>query len=201
MDPLAILGLIQLGASIIGGLQAQQAADEQRRLMEANLERQLRAQESLVNLAAQLANKSYEGTLSPYYSALQGRALQSMRAVAGAAGLANSGIAQAAAADIGAQVNASLLRELAQLDREKVMPLLQAQSGLAQILGQQAGVRAGLMQEYSKMGPDLSWLPLLASTRPEILRQMFGWLDFSWLGGLGGGSGSVGGGGVTTLTP
>jgi hypothetical protein len=88
--------------------------------------------------------------------------------MAGQAGLANSGLALAAAADISSQVQADLLRNLAQLDLQKIQPLLAAQANLAQILGSQAQLQGQLMSYYGQMGPDLSWLPTLLAVRPDL---------------------------------
>jgi hypothetical protein len=99
---------------------------------------------------------------------VEGRSLQAARAAAGQAGLANSGLATAAAADISSQVQADLLKNLAQLDLQKIQPLLAAQTNLAQILGGQAQLQGQLMQTYGQMGPDLSWLPTLLSARPDL---------------------------------
>lgn len=191
MDPLAILGLIQLGTSILGGLNAQRAAEDQQRRMFAAMDAQAQAAIGAVNAATQLANRDFTGRLTPYYSALLGRSLQGARAEAGASGLINSGLATQAAADIRSQADAALMRDLANLDYQKMLPLLQAQSALANVYGQQAGMNAQLMQLYGQMGPDLSWLPILASARPDVLNRMF---DFGRLfGGLFGGGGASGG--------
>jgi hypothetical protein len=168
MDLLGILGLIQLGASLIGGFRAQQEAERRQALMDAALARQIEAAISAINAATQLANKDFAGRLSPYASLVEGRSLQAARAAAGQAGLANSGLATAAAADISSQVQADLLRSLAQLDLQKIQPLLAAQTNLAQIFGNQAQLQGQLMDYYGKMGPDLSWLPTLISARPDL---------------------------------
>jgi hypothetical protein len=105
---------------------------------------------------------------------VEGRSLQAARAAAGQAGLANSGLATAAAADISSQVQADLLRNLAQLDFQKMQPLLAAQTNLAQILGNQAQLQGQLMDFYGKMGPDLSWLPTLISARPDLFNINLG---------------------------
>jgi hypothetical protein len=65
-------------------------------------------------------------------------------------------------------VQADLLRNLAQLDFQKMQPLLAAQTNLAQILGGQAQLQGQLMQTYGQMGPDLSWLPTLLAARPDL---------------------------------
>lgn len=168
MNPLAILGLIQLGASLISGFRSAQAASEQEAQANALLGRQLQANESLVNLAAKLANQRYEGQLSPYYSALQGRAQEQANAAVGAAGLVNSGLATAAASDISSQVTAQMSRDLAQLDMQKTQPLLQAMGIQSQTYADQARLRFGLSQEYGKNGPDLSWLALLLYNNPNL---------------------------------
>jgi len=178
MDLLGILGLIQLGASLISGFRAQQEAERRQALMDATLARQIEAALSAVNTATQLANRDFTGRLSPYASMVEGRSLQAARAVAGQAGLANSGLAMAAAADISAQVQADLLRNLAQLDMQKMQPLLAAQTNLAQIFGTQAQLQGQLMDYYGKMGPDLSWLPTLLAVRPDLFNFNLG------LGGL-----------------
>jgi hypothetical protein len=168
MDLLGILGLIQLGASLIGGFRAQQEAERRQALLDAALARQVEAALSAINTAAQLANRDFAGRLSPYASLVEGRSLQAARAMAGQAGLANSGLALAAAADISSQVQADLLRNLAQLDLQKIQPLLAAQANLAQILGSQAQLQGQLMSYYGQMGPDLSWLPTLLAVRPDL---------------------------------
>lgn len=191
MDPLAILGLIQLGTSILGGLNAQRAAEEQQRRMYAAMDAQVKAAMNAVNAAAQLANRDFTGRLTPYYSVLLGRSLQGARADAGAAGLTNSGLALQAAADIRSQADASLMRDLANMDYQKMLPLLQAQGALANVYGQQVGAYGQLMQLYGQMGPDLSWLPMLAAAKPDVLARMF---DFGGLFGSLFGGGGVGGG-------
>jgi hypothetical protein len=168
MDLLGILGLIQLGASLIGGFRAQQEAERRQALLDAALARQTEAALAAINTATQLANRDFTGRLSPYASLVEGRSLQAARAMAGQAGLANSGLAMAAAADISSQVQADLMRNLAQLDFQKIQPLLAAQTNLAQILGGQAQLQGQLMDYYGKMGPDLSWLPTLISARPDL---------------------------------
>jgi hypothetical protein len=142
--------------------------------MDAALSRQLEAALSAINTATQLANRDFTGRLSPYASLVEGRSLQAVRAAAGQAGLANSGLATAAAADISSQVQADLLRNLAQLDFQKIQPLLAAQTNLAQILGGQAQLQGQLMDYYGKMGPDLSWLPTLISARPDLFNINLG---------------------------
>jgi len=168
MNLLGILGLIQLGASLIGGFRAQQEAERRQALMDATLARQVEAALSAINTATQLANRDFAGRLSPYASLAEGRSLQAARAMAGQAGLANSGLALAAAADISSQVQADLMRNLAQLDFQKIQPLLAAQTNLAQILGGQAQLQGQLMNYYGQMGPDLSWLPTLLAARPDL---------------------------------
>jgi hypothetical protein len=168
MNLFGILGLIQLGASLISGFRAQQEAERRQALMDAALARQTEAALAAINTATQLANRDFTGRLSPYASLVEGRSLQAARAAAGQAGLANSGLALAAAADISSQVQADLLRNLAQLDMQKIQPLLTAQTNLAQILGSQAQLQGQLMDYYGKMGPDLSWLPTLISARPDL---------------------------------
>ncbi len=187
MDLLGILGLIQLGASLIGGFRAQQEAERRQALMDAALARQTEAALGAVNAAAQLANRDFAGRLSPYASMVEGRSLQAARGAAGQAGLANSGLALAAAADISSQVQADLLKNLAQLDLQKVQPLLTAQTNLAQVLGNQAQLQGQLVDYYGKMGPDLSWLPTLLATKPDLFN-----LDLSWLWGSSGSSGTPG---------
>ncbi len=174
MDLLGILGLIQLGASLIGGFRAQQEAERRQALMDAALARQTEAALAAINTAMQLANKDFAGRLSPYASLVEGRSLQAARAMAGQAGLANSGLALAAAADISSQVQADLLRNLAQLDFQKIQPLLTAQTNLAQILGSQAQLQGQLMGYYGQMGPDLSWLPTLLAARPDLFNINLG---------------------------
>jgi len=176
MDLLGILGLIQLGASLIGGFRAQQEAERRQALLDAALARQVEAALSAINTATQLANRDFAGRLSPYASLVEGRSLQAARAVAGQAGLANSGLALAAAADISSQVQADLLRNLAQLDLQKIQPLLAAQTNLAQILGSQAQLQGQLMSYYGQMGPDLSWLPTLLAARPDLFNFNLGGL-------------------------
>jgi hypothetical protein len=168
MDLLGILGLIQLGASLIGGFRAQQEAERRQALLDAALARQTEAALAAINTATQLANRDFAGRLSPYASLVKGRSLQAARAMAGQAGLAGSGLALAAAADISSQVQADLLRNLAQLDLQKIQPLLAAQTNLAQILGNQAQLQGQLMNYYGQMGPDLSWLPTLLAARPDL---------------------------------
>jgi hypothetical protein len=174
MGLFAILGLIQLGASLIGGFRAQQEAERRQALMDAALTRQTEAAISAINTAMQLANKDFTGRLSPYASLVEGRSLQAARAAAGQAGLANSGLAAAAAADISSQVQADLLRSLAQLDLQKIQPLLTAQTNLAQIFGGQAQLHSQLMDYYGKMGPDLSWLPMLLAAKPDLFNFNLG---------------------------
>jgi len=176
MDLFGILGLIQLGASLIGGLRAQQEAERRQALMDAALARQTEAALAAVNAATRLANQDFAGRLSPYASMVEGRSLQAARAAAGQAGLANSGLALAAAADISSQVQADLLKNLAQLDLQKIQPLLTAQTNLAQVLGNQAQLQEQLVDYYGKMGPDLSWLPTLLAAKPDLFN-----FDLSWL--------------------
>ena len=178
MNLLGILGLIQLGASLIGGFRSQQEAAQRQALMDAALARQTEAALAAINTAAQLANRDFTGRLSPYASLVEGRALQAARAAAGQAGLANSGLSVAAVSDISSQVQADLLRNLAQMDMQKIQPLLAAQTNLAQVLGNQAQLQGQLMDYYGKMGPDLSWLPTLLAAKPDLfnvnLGNMFG---------------------------
>lgn len=168
MNLLGILGLIQLGASLIGGFRSQQEAERRQAMMDAALARQTEAALAAINTAAQLANRDFTGRLSPYASLVEGRSLQAARAAAGQAGLANSGLSVAAASDISSQVQADLLRNLAQMDMQKIQPLLAAQTNLAQVLGNQAQIQGQLMDYYGKMGPDLSWLPTLLTARPDL---------------------------------
>lgn len=194
MDPMAILGLIQLGASLIGGFRAAQEAERQQRLMERAMDEQTRAMQRALNLAAQIANKDITGAMMPYYSALQGRAMQAARAQAGAAGLTGSGLEAAAVQGIVGDVNAAIAQNLLQYESQRYAPLLQALGAFSGTLGEQARLRGAVMQQFSEAGPDLSWLPILLSTNPNLF-------NFS-LPNLSKGSGSnLGGGGGVPATP
>ena len=142
--------------------------------MDTLMGRQVDAAIAALNAALQAANRNYAGQLSPYYSALEGRAAQTARAAAGQAGLTTSGLATAAQADISAQIGADFLRALTEIEERNLQRLMAAQANLAQIFGQQAGMQMELAGQYAQMGPDLSWLPLLVQARPDLFRFNFG---------------------------
>lgn len=197
MNLMAILGLIQLGASLIGGFRAAQEAERQQSLMERAMDEQTRAMERVLNLAAQIANKDITGAMMPYYSALQGRAMQAARAQAGAAGLTGSGLEAAAVQGIVGDVNAAIAQNLLQYESQRYAPLLQALGTFSGTLGEQARLRGALMQQFSEAGPDLSWLPILLSANPNLFN--FSLSDI--LGSSGSGFGGGGSGLPATLTP
>lgn len=188
MNPLAILGLVQLGASLIGSWRAQQEASRQQALLESALDRQLQAALEALNTAARMANRDFASVLAPFYSTLEGRALQGMRAEASAAGLTGSGLETAAALGIRGDVAAALARDIANLQANQGLQLLQAQQAFAGLLGEQARMRGALMESMAKAGEvNLSWLPMLLQTNPNLFN-----IDLSWLGNLFGGGAPAG---------
>lgn len=169
MNPLAILSIIQLGASIIGGLRAQQAAADQQRLMEVALDRQGQATEAALNAAANVANRNVTSLLAPYYSALQGRGLSALASEAGAAGLANSGLATAAKLGFRNEIAAQFGKDLLNYEAQKALPLLQAQMQAAGNYMDAARLRAQMSGAIGEMGQaNLSWLPELLKNYPDL---------------------------------
>ena len=161
MNPLAILGLVQLGMGLLGSFRASQEAARQQALMEDALNRQIAAATEALNRAAAFANKDISKDLAPLFSLLQGRALANVGGMASAAGLTGSGLAQAAEMDVRSQMAAAFGEKLADWEMRKIMPLLQAQASLTDIFGGQAQLRAKLadMAGQSTSGM-FSWLPI-----------------------------------------
>lgn len=175
MNPLAILSIIQLGASIIGGLRAQQAAAEQQRLMEVGLDRQGQATEAALNAAAKVANRDITALLAPYYSALQGRGLSALTSEAGAAGLTNSGLATAARLGFRNEIAAQFGKDLLNYEAQKALPLLQAQMQAAGNYMDAARLRAQMSSAIGEMGQaNLSWLPELLKNYPDLFNFNLG---------------------------
>lgn len=189
MNPLALLSLIQLGASLIGGFRAQQEAARQAALAEAAMNRQAQAGIDALNAALAFANRDITSALTPQYSALQGRALADVAGTAAASGLTGSGLAAAAQMGVRSDISAALAQRLLEWEQARIAPLMQAQAGLANIFGSQAQMRGALMQHYAEMGPNLEWLPKLLQAKPDLFNLN---IDLSWLASLFGGG--VGGG-------
>jgi len=80
-------------------------------------------------------------------------------------------------------VAAALARDIANLQANQGAQLLQAQQAFAGLLGEQARMRGALMESMAKAGEvNLSWLPMLLQTNPNLFS-----IDLSWLGNLFGG--------------
>lgn len=174
MNPLALLSIIQLGLSLIGGLRAQQAAAEQQRAMEDALARHSEALTGALNTAAQMANRDFTSVLAPYYSALQGRGLSAIASEAASAGLTGSGLTTAARLGFRNEMAANLAKDLLNLEAQKTLPLLQARLSAAGGLMDAARLRAGVSAQIGEMGtPNLAWLPMLLQTNPNLFDNLF----------------------------
>jgi hypothetical protein len=166
MDPTLILGLIQLGSSLIGSWLSGREAQRQETFMENALNRQAQTAMDAVNAAARLANRDWSSVLAPAYSATLGQGLSQFRAAAGAAGLTGSGLDAAGQLAAATQSAAALNRDLAGIQSQAQGNLLSTLSTLSQVYGQQAGLRASLAEKNLEgIGIDLSWLPLLLQNR------------------------------------
>jgi len=166
-----ILALAQLGASMLGGLRAQEAAAEQQRLMEAAMNRQGQATESALNMAAKMANRDITSLLAPHYSALQGRGLSALASEAGAAGLTGSGLDTAARLGFRNEMAGQLAKDLLNFEAQKGIPLLQAQMQAASGALDAARLRAQKAETFGEMGAmDLSWLPMLIQANPDLFK-------------------------------
>lgn len=175
MNPLALLGLIQLGASLFGSFRASQEASRQQAMMEDLLNRQLSEATNLVNMAALAANRDITHLLAPIFSAQLGGAMSALRGQAAASGLTGSGLELAAMAAMRGEAAGAMGRELLQWETNRMTPLLQAQAQLLNVLGQGVQTRGALMAEAIKAGgTNLGWLPMLLATRPDLFQFNFG---------------------------
>jgi len=166
MDPTLILGLIQLGTSLIGSWLSGSEAQRKQAIMERAMQRQADAATSAVNMAAKLANRDWSSVLAPAYSATLGQSLSQIRAAAGEAGLTGSGLGLAAQLAATTQSAAALNRDLAGIQAQMQGNLFSALGNLSQVFGQQAGMWGSLAEkDMEGVGIDLSWLPLLIANR------------------------------------
>lgn len=161
MNPLVLLGLIQLGAGIIGGWRASQEAAQRQALAERAMGSQLDAATAMLNQAAAIANKDITKDLAPYFSLLQGRTLSVLGGQAAAAGLTGSGLAIAADQGVRSEIAATLGKEVADWEMRKLAPLLQAQSAFVGLHGEMADRYLQMAREASASADGMfSWLPI-----------------------------------------
>lgn len=190
MEPLtAILGLISLGTQIFGNLQAAREAEAQKEAMERALQAQLDRATQVYNMILQQATRPMTADLAAHYSALEGRQLQAIRGAASESGLSGSGLETMASQALAGETAANLLRDLfaAQEGRQRVV--LEAGRSLADILGNQAALRAGMYGKITEgMGFNFDLLKYLQES--GALAGANQWLS-SLLGGLFGGTGSA----------
>ena len=106
---------------------------------------------ALAREAAAMARRTPHDALMPYFSKLQGRALQGIRAVAGASGLTGSGLEAAAASQAIGDINAGIAQRLMEYDAARMQALNQAAATLAGLQANILGVRTDLAKSAAQL--------------------------------------------------
>lgn len=106
---------------------------------------------ALTREAAAMARRTPHDTLMPYFSKLQGRALQGIRAIAGASGLTGSGLEAAAASQAIGDINAGIAQRLMEYDAARMQALNQAATTLAGLQSHMLGIRADLAKSAAQL--------------------------------------------------
>lgn len=106
---------------------------------------------ALAREAAAMARRTPHDALMPYYSKLQGRALQGIRAIAGASGLTGSGLEAAAASQAIGDINAGIAQRLMEYDAARMQALNQAATTLAGLQSHMLGIRADLAKSAAQL--------------------------------------------------
>lgn len=162
MNPLTLLGLVQLGLNIWGSMKANEEASRQAALVQQMLDIRNRRFDQAVAEAQNLANVNMTGGMSPFYAAALRRLNAGIAADAGLAGLSTSGLAQAALADARANVGAQFAQNAAQVAMQQRMPLLDLLSRGAVAGTDELSYRSNLIQQTLPQGGGLQWLaPLI----------------------------------------
>lgn len=106
---------------------------------------------ALTREAAAMARRTPHDALMPYYSKLQGRALQGIRAIAGASGLTGSGLEAAAASQAIGDINAGIAQRLMEYDAARMQALNQAAATLARLQDNMLGIHADLAKSAAQL--------------------------------------------------
>lgn len=106
---------------------------------------------ALARTAAAVASRTAHDALMPYFSKLQGRALQGIRAIAGASGLTGSGLEAAAASQAIGDINAGIAQRLMEYDTARMQALNQAAATLARLQDSMLGIRADLAKSAAQL--------------------------------------------------
>lgn len=106
---------------------------------------------ALTREAAAMARRTAHDALMPYFSKLQGRALQGIRAIAGASGLTGSGLEAAAASQAIGDINAGIAQRLMEYDTARMQALNQAAATLAGLQANMLGIRADLAKSAAQL--------------------------------------------------
>lgn len=106
---------------------------------------------ALARTAAAVASRTAHDALMPYFSKLQGRALQGIRAIAGASGLTGSGLEAAAASQAIGDINAGIAQRLMEYDTARMQALNQAAATLARLQESMLGIRADLAKSAAQL--------------------------------------------------
>ena len=106
---------------------------------------------ALAREAAAVARRTAHDALMPYFSKLQGRALQGIRAIAGASGLTGSGLEAAAASQAIGDINAGIAQRLMEYDAARMQALNQAAATLAGLQANILGVQADLAKSAAQL--------------------------------------------------
>ena len=111
---------------------------------------------ALAREAAAVARRTAHDALMPYFSKLQGRALQGIRAIAGASGLTGSGLEAAAASQAIGDINAGIAQRLMEYDTARMQALNQAAATLASLNQTAAATLARLQDSMLGIRADLA---------------------------------------------
>ena len=106
---------------------------------------------ALAREAAAVARRTAHDALMPHFSKLQGRALQGIRAIAGASGLTGSGLEAAAASQAIGDINAGIAQRLMEYDAARMQALNQAAATLAGLQANMLGVQADLAKSAAQL--------------------------------------------------
>lgn len=106
---------------------------------------------ALAREAAAMARGTPHDALMPYFSKLQGRALQGIRAIAGASGLTGSGLEAAAASQAIGDINAGIAQRLMEYDTARMQALNQAAATLARLHDNMLGIHADLAKSAAQL--------------------------------------------------
>lgn len=175
VDPMLVLGLVQLGLNIWGSLKANEEASQTARAAEELIKIRNQRFQQAVSEAYRMANMNLTGEMSPYYAAALSRLTSAAAADAGAAGLAGgygrSGLTAAALGEARANVGAQFAQNAAQVRMQQRLPLIELLGRGATAGSDELSYRLGVMQQQLPQGGGLNWLaPLIEYYKLQAMR-------------------------------